>query len=905
MNDCRSDSHRKKLITAEIRKSFIDFFKGAAHAEVPSASLLCLNDPTLLFVNSGMVQFKDVFAGTDKRSYSRAVTAQKCLRVSGKHNDLDEVGRSRRHHTFFEMLGNFSFGDYFKSEAISYAWKFVTETLGLEKEKLWVTVHHSDEEALNLWVKNTPVASERIIKLGDKTNLWSAGEVGPWGYCSEIFYYMGSDGDAQSVNDFMKDDGRYLEIWNLVFMQFYKDEAGNSTPLPNPCIDTGMGLERVASILAGKKANFDADVFETIFAKISELSGKEYVGEVYPNDDGAVVDEQVEIDTAMRVIADHSRAAAFLIADGVTPGNEGASYVLRRLLRRAIRYGLSLELKNDFMADVSSSVVAAMEQAYPELFRAKNQIKELISIEESQFRKTLDSGVGLLKQWLASAGGEKVLPGEVAFRLYDTFGFPLDLTEDFLREKGGSVDIAGFNERMELQRLRSNKNLGGGSSIKLGTVGGSSKERTFKELFGQLPELNSFVGYSTKECESTLESVLKRGDDIGLVFDKTCFYTEMGGQVGDSGKIILGDTILTISHTEMLPTGQIVHLVKRDESAANEDFIPNLKSLEEVVNTKILLSIDRERRAAISAHHSATHFLHSALRKILGEHVQQRGSLVEHDRLRFDFSHYKALTQDELIAIGYLVNSEIRKNYECHTVETSLEEAKRKGALSFFGDKYSDVVRMVEFGDFSIELCGGTHVTFSGKIGLFLLLSEGSIASGVRRVECCVGDSALKYLKGWQKTLNTTSQLLKVSHDKLEGRIESLLEESREQKLKLKKLENSLSNYIASELLENMEKTASGVPLVATSVRDYSKDQIVSITDSVLRNQQDALVLIHDSLNSSLFIRIKQGKGAAEIANELKDKFNLKGGGNRDSATLVGVNESVFAAGLNYLQDKC
>jgi alanyl-tRNA synthetase len=890
--------------TADLRRTFIQFFKRAGHTEVVSTSLLALNNPALQLVSSGVEQFKNIFASIESRGYSRAVTAQKSLRISEEHYDLSEIGRSRRHNSFYEILGNFSIGDYFKSEAITYAWEFLTTVLNLPIENLWVTIHESDEEILNLWTNLAQIPSERIIKLGDNTNLWSSGEVGPWGYSSGIFYYLGAEDQAQSPTDFVKNDGSYVEIWNLVFMQFYKDEVGYSTPLAKSSVYTSLGLERVASILQGKKANFDSDVFLPIIAKIEELSGKRYVGLVYPNDVSFQANEQMEIDTAVRVIADHSRAAAFLIADGLVPGNEGAANVLRRLLRRAAHYGLSLGFKDNFIAPVALTVVSSMSNIFPELFKAKTLISELITSEESQFRKTLESGVGILEQWLNSTNAyNKVLPGELLFRLYDTFGFPLDLTEEYLRDNGCTVDTAGFHEKIELQKVRTGK-----SSSTLSIVG-DKRERFFQTIVGVLPEETNFVGYSTVSCEPKFEAILRRNEELGLVFSSSSFFTEMGGQIGDSGLVRIGGKELTIYKTETLPTGQIIHLLSLPESIAKEGELNSeaqemLSFLEGFISQKVDLVVDKVRRKAIAAHHSATHFLHSALRKILGDHVQQRGSIVDSDCLRFDFSHHKPLTSEELTIIGDLVNSELLKNYECQTVETSLEEAKKKGALSFSGDKYSDVVRMVQFGDFTLELCGGAHVSRSGDIGLFLILNEASIDSGVRRLECVVGQAAVATLKSWQQTLIGSSQLLKVTQDKLESKIELLLDEVKEKKLRIKKLERDLSSYIGTNLINTKQQASSGIYLATATFGDYSKEQIANIADTVLQREQDVevLVLIYDSSSNTMLIKGKAGSGAKQIAGQLKELFNLRGGGHHDSAILVGVNESIFHDCINWLK---
>ncbi len=857
---------------ARVRAAFIDYFTQSSHVVVPSSNLVLQNDPTLLFANSGMVQFKETFAGTETRSYTRAVSVQKCLRVSGKHNDLDDVGRTRRHHTFFEMLGNFSFGDYFKEDAIKFGWEFVTKILNLPKSKLWVTVHESDDEAERLWASVTDIAPQRIVRLGDKSNLWSMGEVGPWGYSSEIFYYQGDDVADQSLDEFLKDDGTYLEIWNLVFMQYYRDAEGITTTLPRPCIDTGMGLERVAAILEGKKATYDTASFQLLIRKVEALSGRTYVGSCYK---GEPLVDSYDTDVSMRVVADHVRAAAFLITDGVAPGNEGHSYVLRRILRRAIRHGLKLGIDEPFMSDMAAVLIEDMGIAYPELITKSRLIRELVAQEEEQFRRTLRGGLQLLSRWMDDHASVFVIDGEVAFQLYDTFGFPLDLTQDIAEEHGLSVDVEHFNGQMALQRQRSR-----GAAAQKGSVKG-------KEATDLGVSASRFVGYGNLENESVVTFAGPVGDGRwGIAVEETPFYAEMGGQVGDSGLILVGDSEFSVVDTVRRGAG-IIHVIESAIVGAD-------------IHGKVgVLRVNEDRRRAIEQHHSATHLFHYALRKVLGVHVAQRGSLVTPHRLRFDFSHFKALGSEELYEVVSLVNQRIRENAPVEVEELPYDKAISRGALAFFGDKYGDTVRVVSIGTNSVELCGGTHTHRSGDIGGAVILTEGSIASGVRRIEAVVGDAAVKAIWDQNMLIQQVSGVVKGNESNLLEKVNQTVGAVREIKGELKQLQNHLVLHLTNSLLSSAHSEGTGTPAVIYGeFEGVGREVLTQIGDAVIGRQQKvsggSAVSLYDGKEQTFLIK-SQGASidCSVFASRVREQFGIKGGGNSRGATLLGVTKEV------------
>jgi alanyl-tRNA synthetase len=742
--------------SAEIRQSFLDFFAQRGHEVVPSSPLVPGNDPTLLFTNAGMVQFKDVFLGHDKRAYKRACSSQRCVRAGGKHNDLENVGYTARHHTFFEMLGNFSFGDYFKEDAIRYAWDYVTGVLGIPAEKLWITVFEDDDEAADIWLKTIGVSPERFSRLGADSNFWAMGDTGPCGPCSEIFYDHGPEVSGGPPGSPDEDGDRYVEIWNLVFMQFNRSADGEMAPLPRPSVDTGMGLERLAAVLQGVHSNYDIDLFQALLKRAAELAGVE-------DTDNA----------SLRVIADHIRACAFLIVDGVLPSNEGRGYVLRRIIRRAIRHGYKLGIAEPFFWRLVETLEEQMGEAYPELVKSRKHVEKVLHQEEERFAETLDQGMRLLDSAIAGLDG-KVIPGETAFRLYDTFGFPVDLTADIARERGLSVDQAGFEKAMDAQRERAR------ASSRFDADYGPKTDTGLE---------STFVGYDTLGASGVVLGLFKEGvgqvDALGegdqgvIVLDETPFYAESGGQVGDVGMIRAAAGEFEVTDTRKWGKAHAHHGVMRRGRVEGGE--------------SVRAEVDRATRQATVLNHSATHLLHAALRKVLGEHVQQKGSLVAPDRLRFDFSHYEPVTREQLAQIEALVNAEIRANAKAEIQVLPYEEAVAGGALALFGEKYDDRVRVLRLGDFSMELCGGTHVRRAGDIGLFKIVAESGIASGVRRIEAVTGRGALDWIGRHEETLQQVANLLKGGWDEAGEKVRHLLERSRQLEKELKQLQTKLA----------------------------------------------------------------------------------------------------------------
>ncbi|WP_410795924.1 alanine--tRNA ligase [Parvularcula sp. LCG005] len=742
----------------DIRQGFLDFFKGRDHEIVPSAPLVPQNDPTLLFVNAGMVPFKNVFTGAEKRPYDRATSSQKCVRAGGKHNDLDNVGYTARHHTFFEMLGNFSFGDYFKEQAIKNAWDLLTRDFGLAPEKLLVTVYHTDDEAAELWKKIAGLGDDRIIRIPTSDNFWSMGDTGPCGPCSEIFYDHGPSIWGGPPGSPEEDGDRFIEIWNLVFMQFDQQADGEQLPLPKPSIDTGMGLERIATVLQGIHNNYDTDLFKTIINASVELTGRKAAGDDLP---------------AHRVIADHLRASSFLIADGVTPSNEGRGYVLRRIMRRAMRYAHGLGATDPLLAKMVPTLVKEMGGAFPELVRAQSLITDTLRVEEERFAGLLDRGLKLLSSETAKLADGGTLPGEAAFKLYDTYGFPLDLTEDALRREGYKVDQAGFDDAMKHQK-----------EMARAAWSGSGDASTDKIWFDVLSDTapTEFIGYVHETADGQVTAIVvdgepvteaKAGQDIQFVTNQTPFYGESGGQSGDAGTAFTEDGArLTIKDTKKGAGKLHVHHAHIDEGTLK-------------VGQAVTLAVDSERRARIKRNHSATHLLHAALRRHLGDHVTQKGSFVGPDNFRFDFSHNQGVSRDELNVVENEVNRVIRQNKDGVIAVMPYDDAIEAGAMALFGEKYEDEVRVLRLGDdfddarrpYSMELCGGTHVSRAGDIGLFVVTSEGAVASGIRRIEATTGEGALDYLKGQAAVAANAASSLKVSIEKLPERIEALSEE--------------------------------------------------------------------------------------------------------------------------------
>ncbi|NSW81808.1 MAG: alanine--tRNA ligase [Syntrophothermus sp.] len=853
--------------SSEIRKMFLDYFAENGHTVVESSSLVPANDPTLLFTNAGMNQFKDVFLGIDKRPYTRATSSQKCVRAGGKHNDLETVGRTARHHTFFEMLGNFSFGDYFKREAIFYAWDLLTRVIGLPPERLWVTIFTDDDEAFELWQEIAGISPQRIVRMGEKDNFWAMGDTGPCGPCSEIIYDRGEKYrcDAPLCALGVCDCDRWLEIWNLVFMQFNRDEAGNLTPLPRPSIDTGMGLERITSILQGVDSNFDTDLFIPIIQKIEEMTGKKY--------------DRGPGGFPFRVIADHSRACTFLIGDGVLPSNEGRGYVLRRILRRAVRFGRLLGIEAPFLYRMVGVVVDKMKDSYPDLVDKQEFVAKVVRMEEERFFVTLNEGIRKVGEIIerCQAEGRKDISGQDAFMLYDTYGFPLDLTEDMAEENGLGVNKEDFNRLMEEQRERARRAQKGEDAF--------AQEKRLAEMLEGIPSTD-FEGYQRLFTLTKIQAIISGEEEVDLIRDgeailvlaQTPFYAESGGQVADKGVIKGSEGTFIVDDVKKV-AGWILHYGRVQGIL--------------VKNEEVQAEVDEQRRLATARNHTATHLLHRALRMVVGEHAQQKGSLVEPERLRFDFSHFAPLTEEEIQAIEDIVN---RKIWDLEKVEVdlaTLEEAKQKGAMALFGEKYGDEVRVISIGDFSIELCGGTHVENTGQIGLFKIINEGSIGAGLRRVEALTGPRALDYLNAQERELKTAASVLKVPAQELAQRVESLSRELKESEKEIEALKNKLARQEAAELLQQAFEVNGVKVLVAEmSGQDMA---VLRQNGEMLRDKLGRAVVVLGSardgkVNLVVFVakELTDRLHAGEIVSAAASVVGGGGGGRADMAQAGG-----------------
>ncbi|HLS06288.1 MAG TPA: alanine--tRNA ligase [Wenzhouxiangella sp.] len=856
--------------TAQIRQAFLDFFEQRDHRIVPSSSLVPANDPTLLFTNAGMVQFKDVFLGSEKRTYSRAVTAQRCVRAGGKHNDLENVGYTARHHTFFEMLGNFSFGDYFKREAIGYAWTFLTEVCALAPEKLWVTVYEDDDEAAAIWLDEIGVSPERFSRIGAEDNFWTMGDTGPCGPCSEIFYDHGPDVPGGPPGTPDQDGDRYVEIWNLVFMQYDRAADGSMTPLPAPSVDTGMGLERLAAVLQGVHSNYDIDLFKHLVAAAAKVTGTSETGS-----------------NSLKVIADHIRACAFLIVDGVLPSNEGRGYVLRRIIRRAIRHGHQLGCGEPFFSRMVAPLVDVMGSAWPELAAAQRQIVDVLAREETRFGETLDQGMGLLEEAIEKLSGKQI-PGEVVFRLYDTYGFPVDLTRDIARERGLTLDEAGFEAAMEAQRERARAagHFDGADIMPAGLAAEIEPTQFLGHEHGAVSDARVLAILVNGQRVDAIEA----GQDAVLIVDRTPFYAESGGQVGDTGVFENDGARFEVSDTRFLGGVFHGHFGRLGRGT--------LKSGQQVSG-----SIDTARRADIVRHHSATHLLHSALREVLGSHVQQKGSLVAPDRLRFDFSHPQPLTQDELAAIEKLVNDQIQANTPAEIREMAFDQAIREGALAFFDEKYGDAVRVLRFGDFSMELCGGTHVERVGDIGLFKITSESGVSAGVRRIEAVAGKPAIDWLQALENTVRQASVRLKTSPEKLTERVDQLIERSRSLEKDLERLKGQLASAAGSDLA-SQAVDVNGVSLIAAQLDGVDANSLRDTVDQ-LRNKLGSGVIVLGTVAGS-GVRLVAGVSkdltgtlrAGDVVNHVAAQVGGKGGGRPDFAQAGGRDAKALPAAL-------
>ncbi|MCQ8103785.1 alanine--tRNA ligase [Methylomonas sp. SURF-2] len=856
----------KKMTSAELRAAFLEFFRQHGHAVRPSSSLVPGNDPTLLFTNAGMVQFKDVFLGREKLDFTRAATSQRCVRAGGKHNDLENVGYTARHHTFFEMLGNFSFGDYFKKEAIHYAWDFLTKELGIPAERLWVTVFNEDSEAEAIWLEDVKIDPARFSRIGAKDNFWSMGDVGPCGPCTEIFYDHGEHVAGGPPGSPDEDGDRYIEVWNLVFMQYDRDKDGNLTPLPAPSVDTGMGLERIAAVLQGVHSNYEIDLFQSLLKMAAKLAGTSDLN-----------------NSSLRVIADHIRSCAFMVADGVLPSNEGRGYVLRRIIRRAIRHGYRLGIREVFFYQLVAPLVAEMGTAYPELAKAQEQVERVLKKEEERFAETLEQGMKILEACVAKLDGH-VIPGDVVFQLYDTYGFPVDLTADFAREHNLSVDHHGFEVEMSAQRDRAR-------------AGGSFAADYDQDI--KHDSDTEFTGYYTLNGSVEIIGLYKKGqpvesleagDEGVVILDQTPFYAESGGQVGDTGLIECGGAVFEVHDTQKQGGKLFLHKGKVLQGTL-------------VSGQACEVSVDAETRKATERNHSATHLLHAALRTTLGEHVAQKGSQVNAERLRFDFSHFEPMTAAEIAIIEDMVNAQIRLNNPVAAEVMAKEDAMKAGAMALFGEKYGDEVRVLKIGEFSTELCGGTHVDRAGDIGLFKIVGETGVAAGVRRLEAVTGKAALDWILQHEKSLQSIAGLLKTSPDKAADKVQQLLEKNRTLEKELEKLQAKLASSAGDEMT-GQAVDVNGVKVLAVKLDDVDPKALRDLADQ-LKNKLGtaALVLavvsgdkvsLIASVSKDTMDRVKAG----ELVNFVATQVGGKGGGRPDMAQAGGNDPTNLAAAL-------
>ncbi len=840
--------------TSDIRKAFLDFFNSKNHEVVASSSLVPSNDETLLFTNAGMVQFKDVFLGTETKNFKRAATSQRCIRAGGKHNDLENVGYTLRHHTFFEMLGNFSFGDYFKEDAIKFAWEFLTEELKLDKEKLWITVYKDDDEAEEIWKNIIGIDPGRIARLGDDDNFWSMGDTGPCGPCSEIFYDHGEHIDGTPPGAEGDEGDRFIEIWNLVFMQFNRDESGKMEPLPKPSVDTGMGLERIAAVLQGVNSNYETDVFKDLINASEKILGSQ----------GS---------TSHKVIADHIRSSVFLISDGVIPEKEGRGYVLRRIMRRGIRHGYKIGAKKPFMHLLVKDLIKLMNSAYPELKKKQKDIIELIKNEEIKFFETLETGIEILEDTISNMKN-KTLSGDVVFKLHDTYGFPFDLTADIAREKQLDIDEERFNECMNQQKQTSKAS----SSFVSSLPAASGIEET------------KFLGYENLESDSKVLVIwkdqeridaAKNKEEIFFACNQTPFYAEAGGQIGDKGKF-----------ASQSSTGSILDCKKQGKVYIHKAIVDkgSIKT-----GDVIKMSVEKEKRSAIAIHHSSTHLVHAALRAVLGDHVQQKGSLVDENKLRFDFSHTKPLTKEEITKIEDIVNKEALKNLEVKTELMKLDDALKSGAMALFGEKYDDDVRVLTMGEnsYSVELCGGTHVNRTGDIGFFVITNQSSVASGIRRIEALAGSKSIEHVKKLRDVNLSLQNSLNVSADELQEKVNSLIEENKKLK-KSSKSKSAKKSVISSEMHEFGDWK-----LIVEQVYVEDTKDLRSLADEQKNtNEKLCVVIFTESSNKIALVcgvtkNLTESLSAKDVVSELSNQINGKGGGRSDFAQGAGETDNI------------
>ncbi|BCN92922.1 alanine--tRNA ligase [Thiomicrorhabdus immobilis] len=857
------------MTSAELRKAFLDYFVKQNHTAVHSSPVVPGNDPTLLFTNAGMVQFKETFLGQEQREYTRATSVQRCIRAGGKHNDLENVGYTARHHTFFEMLGNFSFGDYFKHEAIKFAWDFLTNELGLPEEKLWVTVFEEDEETAGIWLNEMGISPERFSRCGAKDNFWQMGDTGPCGPCTEIFYDHGADVAGGPPGSPDEDGDRYIEIWNLVFMQFDRAADGTLTPLPKPSVDTGMGLERLAAVMQNVHNNYDIDLFQAIVKKAAELT------------------HQTDLtNSSLRVIADHIRSCAFTIVDGVLPSNEGRGYVLRRIIRRAIRHGYKLGMNDVFFYKLVPVLVEQMGEAYPELAKEQANVERALKLEEERFAETLENGMKLLEEYIAGMDGS-VIAGEIAFKLYDTYGFPLDLTADVARERNLTVDEAGFEKSMEAQRerARSASNFAAQTTGKIDYSGETQ-----------------FVGYDRDEAEAKVMAIfvdgtsvdsIAEGTEAVVILGRTPFYAESGGQVGDTGSL-----------TEGMHSFHVNNCQKQGKTFLHMG-VATAGTLS--VGQVLTARIDVNGRRSSERNHSATHLLHAALRTVLGTHVQQKGSLVTPDRLRFDFSHFEPIKPEQLLEIEKLVNQNIMLNNPVGTNEMDIESAKEKGAMALFGEKYGDVVRVVDMGDFSVELCGGTHVCSTGQIGPFRLLSETGIASGVRRIEAVTGEGAWAAIYEDDKTLLNVAATVKADKNQVETKVAQLVADHKELEKQFKQLQSKMASSQGDDLANQAVKVGD-VSILAAQLEGADVNTLRETLDKLKDKLAPAAIVLAavDGDKVTLVAGVsKEVTGtfkAGELVNHVAQQVGGKGGGRPDMAQAGGKDPSKLAEALASVQ---
>jgi alanyl-tRNA synthetase len=869
----------------DLRKLFIDFFSRNGHKVVPSSSLVPKNDPTLLFTNAGMVQFKGVFLGEETRDYKRAVTSQKCVRAGGKHNDLENVGHTARHHTFFEMLGNFSFGDYFKKEAIEYAWEFLTNVVKLPADKLWVTVYKDDDEAFELWRNVVGVPADRIVRLGEKDNFWSMGDTGPCGPCSEILIDQGPELSCGKPGCAVGCDcDRYLEIWNLVFMQYNRDETARLTPLPKPSIDTGMGLERLSAVVQKVRSNFETDLFQPIINEVSTIAGVPY-------------HQDKQADISYQVIADHLRAMTFLISDSVLPSNEGRGYVLRRILRRASRYAKLIGIDKPVLYKLTGVVVDEMREAYPELADSREHVAKVVLLEEERFAATLDSGLALLNESVAKlkASGKVMIPGDVLFRLYDTFGFPLDLVVDMARDMDLELDEEGYRRAMQEQREKARAAWVGSGEEKIKPI--------YKEVAADIKK-PLFVGYSALEGTAEILAIIKGdkkvseahdGDVVEIVLDQTPFYAESGGQVGDRGELLGEASKFDVMDTIRPVQDLIIHKGRIKKGTFK-------------FNDAILAKVDAENRADVARHHTVTHILHATLRSVLGEHVKQAGSFVSPDRLRFDFTHYTALSEREKERVEELVNERIIENHPVDTAVMDIDQAIAAGAMALFDEKYGDQVRVVTVKDVSKELCGGTHTRASGDIGMFRIISEAGIAAGVRRIEALAGKRAYQEVKQEEKNLQEIARLLKVSDADVAGRVEKLVAQLKDSEKELDRMKHKLQTTQAGDAVSEATKVHGISVLVkradgmdAKDLRDFGdklRDKLGSgilALGSVKDDKASLIVMVSKDLTQRFH--------AGTIIKEMAPILGGTGGGKADLAQSGGKDPGKLDAALESIYE--